>query len=86
MIVIQILQTIPDIPATLPDASAWSDAIYHSIHLSPADWSFIAQQFETDVFADVRNFFNNFVQSGQIWALIIGVIIGYLLRGLTTYG
>ncbi len=86
MMLIQLLQTISDITATLPDTFAWSDVIHHFIPASPSDWSLLAQQFETDVFADFRNFFNNFVESGQVWALIIGVIIGYMLRSLTSYG
>jgi hypothetical protein len=45
----------------------------------------LAQQFDQDILGDLANAWNNFVQSGQIWALIIGIIIGYLIRGLTTY-
>ncbi len=45
----------------------------------------VAQQFDQDILGDLVNAWNNFVQSGQIWALIIGIIIGYLVRGLTTY-
>lgn len=45
----------------------------------------VAQQFDQDILGDLANAWNNFVQSGQIWALIIGIIIGYLIRGLTTY-
>lgn len=45
----------------------------------------VAQQFDQDILGDLANAWNNFVQTGQIWALIIGVIIGYLVRGLTTY-
>lgn len=59
----------------------WSD-----LPIAPSDWSFLAQQFETDVFADFRNFLTNFVESGQVWALIIGFILGYMIKGLTSYG
>lgn len=50
------------------------------------DWSLLAQHFDTDVFAPTRAFFNNFIKSGQLWALLIGLIVGYIIRGLTTYG
>ncbi|MEM6501432.1 MAG: hypothetical protein AAF685_06305 [Cyanobacteria bacterium P01_C01_bin.89] len=44
----------------------------------------LAQQFEeTDLGADVQSAWNNFVESGQIWALIIGVIFGYMFRTFT---
>lgn len=45
----------------------------------------LAQQFDQDVLGDMGNAWNTFVQSGQIWALIIGLVLGYLIRGLTTY-
>lgn len=46
----------------------------------------LAEQFDTDVFAGFRRAFNNFIESGQIWALLVGIVIGYIIRGLTTYG
>lgn len=52
----------------------------------PHDWSVLAQQLDTDVFAGTRNWFNNFLQSGQLWALIIGFILGYIFKGMTSYG
>ena len=45
----------------------------------------LAQQFDQDVVGDLGNALNTFVQSGQIWALLIGFVLGYLLRGMTTY-
>lgn len=45
----------------------------------------LAQQFDQDILGDLGNAWNTFVQSGQIWALIIGLVLGYLIRGLTVY-
>ncbi len=45
----------------------------------------LAQFEDVDILADMVNLWNTFVESGQIWALIIGLVIGYFLRGLTTY-
>lgn len=90
MVWIHVFQSMPDLGTVVADPSAWSSIVQHGIQqgfdISPADWTVLAQQFETDVFADFRNFANNFVQSGQLWALIIGIVIGYILRGLTSYG
>ncbi|MEB3355261.1 MAG: hypothetical protein VKK04_00845 [Synechococcales bacterium] len=87
MVILHLIQSTPDLLAALPDWGTLAHLGHPSLpHISPSDWSLLAQQFETDVFAGARTWFNNFVQSGQIWALIIGIIIGYLLRGLTTYG
>ena len=80
----------------LGDINFWFDlgqqgALWHTSW----DWNVLAQldlaqldlaQFDTDVFRPTREFFNHFVKSGQIWALLIGIVLGYLLRSLTSYG
>lgn len=45
----------------------------------------LAQFDDVDILRDMVNLWNNFIESGQVWALIIGLVIGYFLRGLTTY-
>ncbi len=52
------------------------------------DWQTLAQggkaqQFNQDVLGDMSKGWNNFVKSGQIWALIIGMVLGYLFRSVT---
>ncbi|MEL6223766.1 MAG: hypothetical protein AAFQ57_01420 [Cyanobacteria bacterium J06626_14] len=87
MTLFHLLQAIPDFATlTPPDGAIWVHSFQHAVHFSPVDWVVVAQQFETDVFADARTFFNNFVESGQIWALVVGIIIGYILKSLTSYG
>lgn len=44
------------------------------------------QQFEQDLWGDVSGAFDNFVESGQLWALLIGIIVGYLLKSITSFG
>ena len=52
----------------------------------PIDWTIVAQTLkQTDLAGDVQKTFNHFVQTGQIWALLTGLIIGYLFRSLTSY-
>jgi hypothetical protein len=41
---------------------------------------------DPDILGHMQRNWNNFVKSGQIWATLIGMIIGYLLKGLTSYG
>lgn len=43
----------------------------------------LAQQFNQDVMGDLGKGWNNFVKSGQIWALMIGVVVGYFFRSIT---
>ncbi len=45
----------------------------------------LAQQFDQDIMGDLGAVFKNFIDSGQVWALIIGIVIGYVFRGMTTY-
>lgn len=45
----------------------------------------LAQQLDQDILGDMGQVWNNFIESGQVWALIIGIVLGYLVRGLTAY-
>jgi hypothetical protein len=41
---------------------------------------------ETNLWGQVQSAWNHFVQTGQIWALIIGLILGYFIKGFTSFG
>jgi hypothetical protein len=81
MVVYPLVQQL----SSFVDFTTWADLTQPSLIWQSIDWSLLAQ-FETDVFRPVREFFNNFIQSGQIWAFLIGIVLGYLLRSLTSYG
>ena len=34
----------------------------------------------------MQNAWNNFVKTGQVWAMLIGMVIGYMFKSLTSYG
>jgi len=40
---------------------------------------------EVDVLAQMQDAYNNFIESGQVWALLIGLILGYIFRSFTAY-
>ncbi|MEO1147182.1 MAG: hypothetical protein AAFY26_16480 [Cyanobacteria bacterium J06638_22] len=92
-IVQQLMTTLPDV-ANHAGASGYlsldpshlaelTDGIHsHSSILG----QLLAEQFDTDVFRGFREWGSNFIESGQIWALLIGIVVGYLVRGFTTYG
>ncbi|MBC6481607.1 MAG: hypothetical protein GDA56_31470 [Hormoscilla sp. GM7CHS1pb] len=46
----------------------------------------MAQQTDADLVADFKEAVNNFIESGQVYAFILGLILGYLVRKFTTYG
>lgn len=88
MILLDTIQTLPSAVPSVADLSALTDWAQHAVQTFPLDWTLFAQpqQFDTDVFAGPRTFFQNFIQSGQVWALLIGIVIGYVMRSLTSYG
>jgi Na+/citrate or Na+/malate symporter len=43
-----------------------------------------AQNFNQDVLGDIAKGWNQFVSSGQIWALLIGLVIGYMVKSITS--
>ncbi|HIK46482.1 MAG TPA: hypothetical protein IGR64_16615 [Leptolyngbyaceae cyanobacterium M65_K2018_010] len=45
----------------------------------------LAQQFDQDILGDLANAWKTFIDSGQVWALIIGIVLGYMIRNLTAY-
>lgn len=46
----------------------------------------LAQQFDQDILGDLNGAFGRFVESGQLWAMLIGFVIGYIFKSLTSYG
>ncbi|AFZ58081.1 hypothetical protein H6G54_15845 [Anabaena cylindrica FACHB-243] len=64
-----------------------SDSISQLLWHLPVDITFLAQQVrDADLMGQVQRNWNHFVQTGQIWALLIGLVIGYMLKSLTSYG
>ncbi|NES85004.1 MAG: hypothetical protein F6K10_28320 [Moorea sp. SIO2B7] len=41
---------------------------------------------DPDVLGQMEAAFKNFIESGQVWALLIGLFLGYTFRGFTSYG
>jgi len=66
------------------------EIMYNSVSFNPnSSLSFsqykhtvvIAQTVEDpDVLGQIRDGWNNFIESGQVWALLIGLFLGYLFR------
>jgi hypothetical protein len=81
MLWIHLLQ---DMTANLANIDSWSE-IGQLLHLQAFPDAHL-MLLETDVFADFRAWLTNFIDSGQVWALVIGFVIGFLLRSFTSYG
>jgi hypothetical protein len=64
-----------------------SDWVFQVIGQPPVDLSIFAQTInDPNLLGQIQKSFTNFVQTGQAWALLIGLVIGYMIRNLTSYG
>lgn len=53
----------------------------------PLDGLVLAQNIEDpDVLGQMQRAFNNFIESGQVWAFLIGLVLGYIFRGMSSFG
>jgi hypothetical protein len=82
----QHLVTITDPSMINPSAIDLAGNLHFNIadiH-SSIDMDLLAQQFkQPDIAGDVGKKWDIFVKSGQIWAMIIGIAVGYLFRSIT---
>ncbi|MEB3291423.1 MAG: hypothetical protein VKI82_16010 [Leptolyngbya sp.] len=77
------LESAPPIQSFLPvDGVSLETA---SISSAMPQSMVLAQQFDQDILGDLGKVWNTFIESGQVWALIIGIVIGYMVRSLTAY-
>ncbi|MCP2731431.1 hypothetical protein [Limnofasciculus baicalensis] len=67
--------------------------LWHTISYLPElnsqvslDWLVLAQNVtDPDVLGQMQRAFSNFINSGQVWALLIGLVVGYMFRGMSSY-
>jgi hypothetical protein len=78
-----VLEDIPQVQAFLPLDAPFLEAA--SVSSVMPQSMVLAQQFDQDILGDMGKLWNTFIESGQVWALIIGIVIGYMVRGLTAY-
>lgn len=82
-----VTNTIQQITAFASSFSHGYDPVSQLLLKLPINWTIVAQTVKnTDLAGDVQRHFDHFVQTGQIWALLTGLVIGYLFRSLTSYG
>jgi hypothetical protein len=73
-----------DVTNWFVDITHWTD-ILQVVHWHlPMD---LAQQFkEPDFAGDIGKAWNTFVKTGQVWAFLVGLIMGYIARTFTSFG
>ncbi|MBD2409223.1 hypothetical protein FACHB389_15850 [Nostoc calcicola FACHB-389] len=67
--------------------SHYSDLISQFLWNLPVNLTVLAQTItDPDLMGQMQKSWNHFIQTGQVWALLIGLVIGYIIRNLTSYG
>lgn len=81
MVVIHLIQGIPHGFPVLTQGNDLLQVLHwHDFSAS----TFLAQSVrDPDVLGTIQKTFDNFIKSGQVWALLIGLVIGYMVRGIT---
>ncbi|MGQ4648270.1 hypothetical protein [Lyngbya aestuarii] len=70
----------------LNNISHQTDIVRGLISQLSFDWLVLAQQInDPDVLGQMRDAWNHFVASGQVWALLIGIALGYIFRNFTAF-
>ena len=65
--------------------SHWNEVVGVLNSHSQVDWIVLAQNVsDTNVIAQMQSAWDNFIKSGQVWALLIGLFFGYLFRSFTS--
>lgn len=81
-----VITTIQTLPAIADSITNWHTAFGVNAHFQ-VDWLFFAQDVSNtpDILANIQNAWGNFVKTGQIWAMLIGIFFGYLFRSMTSF-
>lgn len=83
MIIANVIQQITACPSMIYSHHLDSQLLWDLQN----NWTLLAQQInDPNLLGNFQKAFDNFIQSGQGWALLIGLIIGYMIRGFTSYG
>ncbi|BAT51455.1 unknown protein [Nostoc sp. NIES-3756] len=65
----------------------FNDFIFRILGDFPVNVPVLAQNVtDPNFIGQMQKTWNHFVQTGQIWALLIGLVVGYMFRNLTKYG
>ena len=82
-----VINAVQEITACLPSMTHGHDSVLQLQSMSPINWTVVAQTItDQDLLGNIQKAFNNFIKTGQVWALLIGLFIGYMIRSLTSYG
>ncbi len=97
-----MINMIPEIGSWLMsvDIDALHAMVLHVPHVGSIDWShsWLFQHswtlmqgsgdavYSQDLAGSFQKGWNNFVKTGQVWAMLFGIVLGYMIRQFTTFG
>lgn len=81
-----MISLIPDVTSWLAGMTHGTDVLQNLHGYLPLDLAVLDKPIQVDLAGDVQRAFNNFVRSGQVWAFLIGIALGYLVKTFTSYG
>jgi hypothetical protein len=68
------------------DGSPLSDVSTHAmVSHSMVSHSIVIAQFKDTLGDDVNKVWNEFINTGRAWALLLGLVVGYLFSKLTSF-
>ncbi len=76
-----IVSLMPEITAGLINSINWNEAAHLLVWKSHLSSTVLLGQ-SYDIFANVQKAWNNFVSTGQIGAFIIGIFVGWFIKGI----
>ncbi len=60
-------------------------SMYELLRPTAHPLTLLAQTYEDNLGSNFQGAWDNFIQSGQVWALLIGFVVGYIFRSFTAY-
>jgi hypothetical protein len=64
------------------DGTTSVNTLSHLLWQSSSNCTLIAQQSDVDLLVNVQKVWNNLIQTGQLWAFLIGVGVGWWIRSV----
>ena len=81
-----VVEGLQAVPTLLNHITPWHNVLGEMSHQLSVDWLVLAQEVRNpDAIGQMVNAWNNFVKTGQVWALLIGLIVGYVFRSFTSF-
>jgi hypothetical protein len=80
------ISAVQDAAVGLVQVHHWIDSLQQLHWHFPPDLMILDKKIESDLFGDVQRAVDHFIKSGQAWAFLIGLFLGYFIKTFTSFG